>query len=136
MANILDKFKTSVIGSNSSIYDYNSIISPVGDFTRLTGISVIMNSWSNILRTAIGSYDHDPDYGCDLHKYIFEPQDEDTRSSIIDTIKDRVLKFDNRAKVESVTVDYIKSGKGFVATLVASMGKNLSSLKINVTPQE
>ena len=135
MASILDKFKISVVGSNSSIYDYNSVISPVGDFTRLSGINVIMNSWSNILRTAIGSYDHDPKYGCDLHKYIFEPADEDTRNAISDTIRDKLLQYDNRAQIDTVTVDYLKSGKGFVVTLVATLGKELSSLKITVTPQ-
>lgn len=135
MGSILDKFKSSVVGSDGKISDYISIISPVGDFTRVENIEVIMNSWSNILRTEIGTYDHDPDFGCDLHKYIFEPQDEETRNAICDTIKDKLLKFDNRARIESVVVDYVKSGKGFVVTLVASMGKQLSSLKVNVTPQ-
>lgn len=135
MANILDKFKTAVIGSSGVISDYNSIISPIGDFTRLENIDVIMNSWSNILTTEIGTYDHDPDFGCDLHKYIFEPQDEETRNAISDTIKDRILKYDNRASIESIDVDYIKSGKGFVVTLVAKLGSQLSSLKVNVTPQ-
>jgi len=135
MGSILDKFKSSVVGSDGKISDYISIISPRGDFTRVEDIEVIMNSWSNILRTEIGSYDHDPTYGSDLHKFIFEPQDEDTRNLISDTIRDRLLKFDNRAKIQSISVDYLTTGKGFVVTLIASLGSNLRTLKVNVTPQ-
>ena len=41
MASIIDKFNNSVIGSNNSISDYNCIIAPIGDFTRITGVNVL-----------------------------------------------------------------------------------------------
>jgi phage baseplate assembly protein W len=125
LANILDKFKESVIGSNKKIADYTSVISPKGDFTRITGFDVILNSWNTILNTPIGTYDHDPEFGCDLYKYLFELCDDTTRDGIIFTIKNQLLKYDDRATIESIDVRFTKDLKGFIVDVVASyMGEN------------
>ena len=117
MASIIDKFNNSVIGSNNSISDYNCIIAPIGDFTRITGVNVILNSWINILKTPIGSYDNDPEYGCDLYKQIFEPADDSTRERIEFIVREQLFKYEDRANIESVDIGFLKNQKGFSITI-------------------
>ena len=117
MASIIDKFNNSVIGSNNSISDYNCIIAPIGDFTRITGVNVILNSWINILKTPIGSYDNDPEYGCDFYKQIFEPADDSTRERIEFIVREQLFKYEDRANIESVDIGFLKNQKGFSITI-------------------
>jgi hypothetical protein len=42
LANLLDKFKKNVIGSNNTINDYTSVITPSGDFKRITNFEAIL----------------------------------------------------------------------------------------------
>lgn len=53
MASIIDKFNSSVIGTYDGVIDYNCVIAPTGDFTRLTGTTAILNSWITILKTPV-----------------------------------------------------------------------------------
>ena len=130
MANILDKFKSSVIGSDNRIADYDCVISPKGDFTRIEGINVILNSWMNILRTPLATYDHDPEYGSELYRYIFEPADDITRERIDHVIRNQLLKFEDRASIESITIDFLTNGKGFSVSIVASYRGETESIQI------
>lgn len=102
MPNIMDRFNSNVVGSNGQIYDYIPIISSSGDFTRISGINVILNSWNTILDTFIGSYDNDPEFGSNLYKYVFEPLDRKTEEDIIFNVKNQIMKFDNRAVIEDI----------------------------------
>jgi len=104
MPNIMDRFNNNVVGSNNQIYDYIPVISSSGDFVRISGIDVILNSWNNILETFIGSYDNDPEFGCDLYKYVFEQFDSKTEEDIVFTVKNQIMKFDNRAIIENVDI--------------------------------
>jgi len=104
MPNIMDRFNNNVVGSNNQIYDYIPVISSSGDFIRISGIDVILNSWNNILETFTGSYDNDPEFGCDLYKYVFEQFDSETEENLIFTVKNQIMKYDNRADIENVEI--------------------------------
>ena len=111
MANLLDRFKTQVIGSEDSLRDYLSIISSIGDFKRINDLNVIINSWNNILLTPRGTYLHDPEFGSDLYKYVFEPSDGNTVDGIKREVVDRIAMYDDRANIEDVEVDISNNGK-------------------------
>ena len=111
MANLLDRFKTQVIGSQESLHDYLSIIASIGDFKRIDDINVIINSWNNILLTPRGTYLHDPEFGSDLYKYVFEPSDGDSVEGIKNEVIDRISLYDDRAIIEDVDVDISNNGK-------------------------
>ena len=49
MSNLLDRFQKHIVGSDGKFADYTSIISPKGDFKRISDLEVILNSWKNIL---------------------------------------------------------------------------------------
>ena len=88
MSSLLDIFQTKAVGGKGRIEDYSGIISSKGDFTKIQDFNVILNSWNNVLQIPRRSYNHDPEYGSDLYKYIFSPADETTEEQIgIDILK-------------------------------------------------
>ena len=46
MANLLDKFKKNVVGSNSKVSDYTCKLTPSGEFTRINDLEAILNSYN------------------------------------------------------------------------------------------
>jgi phage baseplate assembly protein W len=112
MANLLDRFKVSVIGSDNTIRDYLPTIEAKGDFQSTTDLNVIINSWKNILLTPRRNYPHDPEYGSDLYKMIFDPLDEITVQRIEDEVYITIQRYDNRAFIESIDIKYLKVDKG------------------------
>jgi len=111
MANLLDRFKKQVIGSEETLHDYLPTIASIGDFKRLNDLNVIINSWNNILLTPRGTYLHDPEFGSDLYKYVFEPADDNSVDGIIREVIDRVGLYDDRATIDDVEVDISNNGK-------------------------
>jgi phage baseplate assembly protein W len=112
MANLLDRFKDSVIGSSNKIRDYLPNIEAKGDFQSTVDINVIINSWRNILLTPRRSYPYDPEYGSDLYKMVFDPLDEITVQRIEDEVYTSIQIYDNRAFIENVDIKYLKIEKG------------------------
>jgi phage baseplate assembly protein W len=135
LANLLDKFKDVAIGSAGRDLDFTANISSRGDFTKIYDIDVIVNSWNNILTTPKGSADHDPTYGSDLYKYVFEPADSSTISGIKTEIQESLMTFDTRASISSVNVKFLRNLKGFVVDLVVQYAGNKSSLTINMSKE-
>jgi len=113
MANLLDRFKHEVIGSADSLKDYLSVIAPIGDFKRISDLNVILNSWNNILLTPRGTYMHDPEFGSDLYKYVFEPSDQISVEGIKTEVVNRITAYDNRARIDDIEVHVQNDGKRF-----------------------
>lgn len=111
MANLLDRFKSQVIGSETLLHDYLALIASTGDFKRVKDLNVILNSWNNILLTPRGTYLHDPEFGSDLYKYVFEPSDDESIEGIKNEIIDRITLYDDRATIEDVEVTISLDGK-------------------------
>ncbi len=117
MANLLDRFKTQVIGSQEKLRDYLSVIASIGDFKRIDDLNVIINSWNNILLTPRGTYLHDPEFGSDLYKYVFEPADSATVESVKNEVVDAISLYDDRATIEDVQVELSNNGKRMTVRL-------------------
>lgn len=113
MANLLDKFARSSIGSAGEASDYLSTISPKGDFARVTGLNAILVHWNNILLTRKGTYDHDPEFGSTLLDYLYEPVDEETQDKIKEVVMQDISSQDDRAFIADVTVNFLSNKKGF-----------------------
>jgi len=119
MANILDRFQKTVVGSKARYSDFTDVISPSGDFTRIINLNVILKSWYKLLVTPTRTVDHDPEFGCDLYKYVFSPADNETMVDIIDEITYAIKTYDNRARLQGVTVTFLNNRKGFVVNISA-----------------
>jgi len=113
MANLLNRFNKTVAGSDSKLADYKSTVASIGDFKRISDIEVILNSWSNILTTPKRTYMFDPEYGSDLYKMIFEPADGTTKKTIIDETVFVLKRYDNRAQISNVKIEFLSNKKGF-----------------------
>ena len=113
----MEQFQKNVIGTRNEISDYIPTISSKGDFTRITGLSAILASWSNILLTPLRTYNYNPEYGSNLYKYAFEPRDDITADGITNEIIDRLMTFDDRAKVANIDIQYMADGHGFIVNI-------------------
>jgi len=117
MVSPLDKFNNHVIGSKSVLYDYIPVVSSSGDFSSISGIQTVINSWNNILLTPTRTYVENPEYGSDLYKYIFEPADETTIEGIKSEIQYRLMLYDNRALLTNINISFMNDRHGFVVDL-------------------
>ena len=117
MTNLLHRFNKEVIGSNGKIYDYLAKITASGDFKRVQDLNVIISSWNNIILTPKRSYLHDPEYGSNLHKLVFEPVDDETVELIKSELYETLMYYDNRASIENIDVVLKSNGKGYHLTI-------------------
>jgi phage baseplate assembly protein W len=130
MANLLDRFNKTVKGARGRISDFKSTISASGDFTRITDLEVILNSWNNILLTPTRTYMWDPDYGSDLYKMVFEPADAQTQERIKEEVEDKLSRYDDRAVINSVEVTFLRNRKGFNVAIDVSYRGTTGELKV------
>jgi phage baseplate assembly protein W len=132
MANLLDRFNETVAGSNSKLADYTSRVAARGDFKRIKDVEVLINSWNNILITPRRTYMFDPEYGSDLYKMIFEPADETTVQKVVDEVTNTLLRYDDRATIESVNVTFFVNRKGFSVAVEVNYEGDTGQLEVVV----
>lgn len=130
MSNLLDRFNKEVIGSEKKLRDYLSVIASIGDFKRINDINVIINSWNNILLTPRGTYLHDPEFGSDLYKYVFDPADDTTIEAIRREVEDRIRIYDDRATIEDIQVTLSPDGKKCNVSITASFEGERGTLDV------
>ena len=131
MADPLKTFDTSVKGKNNLAYDYRDIIGSSGDFKRLEGVNVLINSIRNLLITPLGSYPFQPLYGSLLYKKVFEPLDEQSLEDIQYECKDRIIQFDSRVNISSVSVVPLRNNKGVTVSIKINRGEESGEVKID-----
>lgn len=131
MSTILDRFKETSIGSAGRIVDFNSILNSSGTFTKLYDLDAIIRSWNTILVTPKRTKDHDPNFGSNLHLFIFEPADQGTIDAIKDEIENSVMSIDDRASITNIDVNFLKNNKGFSVSIYISYFGERNVLNIN-----
>jgi phage baseplate assembly protein W len=132
MASRLEKFRDVTVGSAGRILDYDSKISSFGDFSKIYDIDAILTSWNNILITQIGTMDHDPEFGSRLYNYVFEPEDEFSQEGIKNEIIRCLTRYDDRAQIEDLQVNFYSNRKGFTVSILVSYGGYKANLKLTM----
>lgn len=130
MADFLKRFNQKVAGTRNTISDYVSTIAPVGDFKKIDGLEVVLNSWNNILITPKRSYIFDPEYGSNLYKLVFEPADENTIEKIEVEVIETIQRYDDRASIKAVNVIFLANKKGFQINIDVSYKGDTSQLQV------
>lgn len=120
MSSLITKFNKEVIGSSGRIYDFLSKISPSGDFERVRNLATILTSWNNILLTPTRSNTFDPEYGCEIYKYVFEPLDDDTIEEIKNEIVYRLMLYDDRAEINDIEISKSSDQKSLNVSIMVS----------------
>jgi phage baseplate assembly protein W len=114
---LLNKFIRTTAGSKHQDTDYKPTISSSGDFTKTIGLETILNSWNTILQIPTRTYFFDPPFGCDIFKRIFDPADQITLDLIKDEIENQLFGNDDRARVESIDVKFLRNKKGYTVNV-------------------
>lgn len=135
MASLLKRFEKEISGRKKEVIDFIPEIDANGDFKKVRGIEAIIKSWTNILLTPLGTYDHDPDYGSKLLFLVFEPADEITREKIYNEIDFRLPRFDDRAQIDDIDVQFFNNRKGFTVTITVNYDGDTGILTQSITEQ-
>ncbi len=135
MINLIDKFNKEIVGSKETISDYIPRILPHGDFGKIYGLNAILNSWSNVLVTPCKTYIGDPEYGSNLYKLIGRPTNEQTKENIKNEIINTIQKYDDRAQISDIDIQFLSDKKGFTVKLSIEYDGEISdtSFSINET---
>lgn len=123
------------MGKSKDLVDFTSKINEKGDFTLVTDINVILNSWVNILLTPKKTYPWDPEYGSDLYRYVFEQSDSITQNAIINEVKTVLSRWDNRATIKNVSVNFFRDKRGFSVSVNVSKGDHTGQVNIVIDEQ-
>jgi len=135
MASILKRFKKNITGSDDRITDYIDNISSRGDFSRISNIQAVINSWNNILLTPLRTYIANPEYGSNLYKYIFDPADDITIDGIKDEIQTRLMMYDNRALLTNIEITFMQDGHGFIVDIDLTYDDEESSMAVEISKE-
>lgn len=99
-------FQTKIAGQNNQIHDYFPSFDESGDFQRIDGINVIIQSIRTLLMTPLGKYPFDPEFGSLLYKQLFEMSDNITYNTIRNEVTTRIKRYDNRVVIDEVVVEF------------------------------
>ena len=135
MSNNIDKFQTHSIGSYNTIHDYTATIDASGDFTKISELDVILNSWRTILMTPKGSYLEDPTFGSNIHRYIFEMADLITEKNIKRDLERDLKIYDSRATIADLQITFFSNRKGFQINMLINYKGEKKPFQINLTEQ-
>jgi phage baseplate assembly protein W len=71
----------------------------------------IRESLQILLSTAVGERLLDPSYGCDLHRYVFEPLSASLEAEIYALVRSAILYYEPRIVLERVDVIGVDQGR-------------------------
>lgn len=101
-----------------------------GDLIALKNANAIARSVRNLVLTKPGERPFNPALGSNVHNLLFEPVDRITAAAIKSEIRDTILNFEPRVKLQDVNVSPTSDGLGYNITI------QFSVIGINVPPQE
>lgn len=118
---------------------YFSIKFPFGDdnvggkFLRpnITSLDDLRSSLYFFLTTNKGERWYDPDFGTDLHKYLFEPNDEITAPQIEKTLREEINKYFKQITIKNIKINQEESN-AILLTIDFIFNNTISSLELTV----
>lgn len=114
------EYSRNLNNTKSNLIDVVSEIGSTGDLKEIYNVDVILNSIVNILSIVKGTYVFDPDFGCALCLYLFEPCDNTTLQKIKNEVKRQVSIYEARATID-IDVRFLYNKKGFSIDITVSM---------------
>jgi phage baseplate assembly protein W len=92
-------------------------IDNTNDFTESYGIDVIIQSYFIILHTPKGKRAWQPDFGCSLMEQVFSLATSDNLEFIKNDVRSALERWEPRAKVNSVDLQYFRENKTILLTI-------------------
>lgn len=84
---------------------YKPQLNQLGDASKVINNNAIKQAVKTIVLTPPGSRLFEPDFGCGVGAYLFEPLDADTSEKLQKIIKNSLARYEPRILVNSVTVN-------------------------------
>lgn len=92
---------------------YKPSLTQSGDANFLENAKSVKQALLTIINTPIGSRLFEPDFGCDIRRFIFEPIDAQTKTDIKDTVEGAIGRFEPRVSLIQVIINETTSPDGF-----------------------
>ena len=134
-SNTSSVFVEAVSGTGQALVDFSEVINPSGDFKKISGIEVIINSLRNLLATPRGTYPFDPEYGSDLYNKLFDPADETTAEEIKYEVIDKSQQVDDRIVIKDVETAFFSNKKGFRISVIIRRDNIDEKIEMDITDQ-
>jgi phage baseplate assembly protein W len=133
--NLQKSFEIRDIGSNKIEKEILPIIDVNGDFKEVRGKDAIVTKIRNLLMTPLGTYPFDPEYGSLLHKQIFEMADDITEKQIYYEVNDRILKYIDGIRIDSVNLVWSNDKKTCYVDVYVFVLDDINRTKISLEVQ-
>lgn len=127
----LERFLKRVPGRKHDLLDVDCTIGYNGDLKTLDGVDVIVRSIINLLLTIRGTYLFDPEYGCDLYKYVFEQSDSITEQDIYMELARAIRRYEDRANI-TYDVIFFSNKKGYRVNLNIEYENKSKRVSLNI----
>lgn len=134
--NLEKKFETKEVGTADLIRDIVPIIDANGDFKVVEGKDAIIAQVRNLLMTPLGSYPFDPEYGSLLYKQLFELMTKATEEQIYYEVSDRIEKYIDGVRVDSVSIDWREKNKSCTVDVMLYVLDDENRTKLSLFMQE
>lgn len=132
MPNSISEFFTRIPGQKSDIRSLDNYLNKQGDFAEIKNVDVMLRSIMNLLMTIKGTYIFDPEFGCNIVKYIFEPADEITRESILQDVAANLARYEDRGD-NTYNIKFLSGNlKGFVLNISVSYQDEKKEISIRI----
>ena len=95
-------------------------------------VEAINNAIRNILFTAIGTVPGRPDFGSNLNELVFLPMDASTISMVKRVITESLRKWEDRIKIDSVTVHKVPEHHRILADITYHFKDDAFNVKTSV----
>ena len=92
---------------------YQPKLTQSGDVQTVINAASIKQALLTIVNTPIGSRLFEPEFGCDLRRFLFEPLDEQTKTDIRETVEGAIGRFEPRITILSVSVTTLTNPDGY-----------------------
>jgi phage baseplate assembly protein W len=130
----IEQFIKQAPNLNTDVREMDTVIAPWGDFRELDGINAIVMSLNRMFLISKNTYLFDPELGCAIYKYLFEPANIVTQSSIEAELQDAISRYETRAKI-SYDILFFSDQKGFRINLYIEYEGKTQKLTIDIDEQ-
>ena len=108
----LTDFYNKIPGKTDDFKDVINKISGSGDLLELKNEDAVIYNVTSVLSIARGTYPGDPNFGCDLKKYLFDLADETNKKNIEDEVDKAIYPYVSTYRITK-EIKYFTNLKGF-----------------------
>lgn len=113
---------------------YRASLTQSGDINVVENQFAVKQSIITIINTPKGTRLFEPEFGCDVRRFLFEPMDSQTSTDIKDSVKGSIGRYEPRVEVVDVNVITLEDVDGYNIDIIYKLRQvNLTdSISVNI----